>query len=498
MGSGTGGTVTCGFNEENGYADSKNLPLCLPSSRDDCSGGCFFLTLFLHLPFAIFDAFGEQDAARIAREVQYGATAGKMVLKNGRQFSVPMYAHLLSLSLRAGLISANQIIFTMALMSVLFSSLFSAVFFVFVHSISGTLFTAGITTLLVQVCPFFWLSSLYGFPTIVALGVFMVSVVVFQSALPRATLKRPAGIVVATLLFFAAVMCKTDMVTAAPLLCLPVWLSGRSFSSKAAWTLGILLTAIAAFLLMNQYGAWITHQENIKSSWSDWTNRFFGGLALLRKFRNVEIISRAAGAVSIPLAFLGALLALRIRSYRPIVWWTLLTVTPIAVFWSMMGGNSARHNLIPAVFVTILIGLPTAFLPKWWKRGWCLVIAVACVVNYFWWPPTSSTVKPSGRLLESAMEFKTEVRGRALKAREITRLPYDKILVVVPETLLPTYTFELLAADHLEFLKKGGGKYIVREKDTMAEKVFFFPGSDKRRKALRTAQKEGFHIVGDR
>ena len=72
----------------------------------------FLFTLMLHIPFALFDSFGEQDAARIATAAQYGYLTGHLTLANQWPFSTPLYIHLLNILLRAEIISGDQIIWT--------------------------------------------------------------------------------------------------------------------------------------------------------------------------------------------------------------------------------------------------------------------------------------------------------------------------------------------------------------------------------------------------
>jgi hypothetical protein len=455
----------------------------------------FVVNLLIHIPFAVFDAFGEQDAARIAGEAQYGNLTDRVYIRNERQFSAPLYMHLLNLSLRHGVIPPEQLIKTMTWASVLSSALFSLAFFLFMRTATRSLPAAGVMTVLVQVCPFFWLSSLYGFPTMVALGIFMLSAYLFQLSVFSKKATGIAATVFAILLFFCAVLSKVDMVMAAPLFCIPVWQADKQLKTKVIWTVGLLMMTIAAFALLNHYSAMLSDYRKVSHNWQEWTVHFYDGLSALVSKKNIEIIARAAGIASIPMGLVGAGVALAWRSHRGIVIWTLMTLVPVTLFWAMISGNSARHNLIPAMFVTVLMGLPIAFLPKWPRRGWCLILLAVCTVNYLWWPATPSTVKPSGRLIESARLFKERQVKRRDKAREITRLPHDNILVLVPNHQLPTYSFEVLVAGHLEFVSKSKGKYIAIEKATGRRKTFFYPPSGKKKAAQQMAKDMNFHVV---
>ncbi len=459
------------------------------------AGVVFLATVALHLPFAIFDSFGEQDAARIAIAAQYGHLNGHLLLANQWPFSTPAYIHLLYLALHVGIISGDGIIFTMAVFSLLFSSLFSTAFFVFMAKATRSAASAAVMTVLVQAAPFFWLSSLYGFPTIVALGLFMTGALVFQASIPANSRVRVAGIVAAALLYISSVLCKVDMVIASALFCLPVWQTPKSLKVKAGWTLGLFASSLFAFWLLNRYGVMLSKYDRATANWEAWSAGFYRGLSSIISRKNIEVIGRAAGVASFPLALAGAILAGLRKPDRTIVVWTLLTFVPVTLFWSMISGNSARHNLIPAVFVTVLMALPLGFLKRWARAGWGICIIAVCVVNYFWGPPSASTVMPSGRLIESAALIKGKCRKRSAKAREITRMPEDKILIVAPKHLLPIYYFEPMVAPHLRFLKKGGGKILVRERATGKTKELFYPDRKKRKRALKIAKKQGYAVV---
>ena len=457
--------------------------------------GFFFATLALHIPFAVFDAFGEQDAARIALAAQYGNLTGRLSLAGQWPFSTPGYIHLLYQALRHHWISGEDIVFVMAAASVVSSALFSAAFFLFTFNITLSLPVAMVMTLLVQLCPFFWLSSLYGFPTLVAVCLFMVSVCLFQWALSKASTARITGIVLSVLLFFSSVLCKVDTVTAAALFCLPLWQTRHALRQKIVGAIGLAMMAIAAFYLLNRYGVTLSRYEQAAKSWDDWTDSFYRGIGALFTAKNIEIISRAAGALSLPLAFAGAALAMRSKEDRTIAVWTLMTIIPITLFWSMMAGNSARHNLIPAIFATIPMALPLRFLERWSRWGWGAALLLVCTVNYFFWPPTASTVKPSGRLIASARELEARLAIQNADARRIPRMPHDRILVDIPNHLIPIYSFEAFVAPHLEFIKKGGGRIHLEDRATGKRKILYYPNSKRKRKALEEAKKIGYKIV---
>ena len=452
-------------------------------------------TLLIHLPFALFGAFGEQDAARIALAAQNGNLSGRLLLSNQWPFSTPLYIHFLYFLLRSEWIEAGQIASFMTAMSVLLSSVFSTAFLVFMSRATRSLAAALVMTVSVQLCPFFWLSSLYGFPTTPALGVFMVSATLLQTALACRKTARVGLLIVSAALFVISVLFKADMVTAAALFCLPVWQGEGSVKRKILWTAGLFALALLAFWALNRYGLSLSNYRQASANWRDWTNNFYGGISSMFDQRNAEIIARSAGAASFPAALIGIMLSLFRKERRAVVLWIVLTLVPAAVLWSMISGNSARHNLIPAVFVTVLVGLPISFLKRRELLIWGACILTTVTLNYVWWPPSPGTVAPSGRLIESARLFRDGRMRRAEAAHAMTWMPENKILVYTADHLIPYYSIAVLSAPHLAFVKKGDGKIVLKDRSTGKKKRFWFPGSRRMAAALREADEKRWTVV---
>jgi hypothetical protein len=454
----------------------------------------FICCVAIHVPFVLFDSFGEQDAARIASSAVYGFEVGNLRLGKQWPFSCPLYIHGLYLALRVGLTSPSNLILAMALCSLIASAVFSAVIFIFFLKATQSTIAASAIVFVVQLCPFFWVSSLYGFPTIVSLALFMISATVFQGYFSGefSSVLRILGFVAAWLIFGAAVFCKVDSVMASALFCLPVWQSQKKIGMKLLWTAALAFAAFITFWLFNQYGLSLSQYKDVGSHWKEWGETFYLGFGGLFSKENAVVIGRAAGIASMPAAALGAALSMTQKSLRLIALWVLLTFVPIMLVWSLIGGNSARHNLIPSVFASVLFVLPLTIRRKWVFGTWLPVLAVTLLANYYWFPASASTVKPSGRLIESAVLMRKSMSKYSRQAREITRLPQDKVLVVGPDFLQPYYYFEILASDHLKFVKKGGGKYVM--KDGQTEKLFYLPPSEKRF-STRELEKNGFHVV---
>ena len=168
-------------------------------------------------------------------------------------------------------------------------------------------------------------------------------------------------------------------------------------------------------------------------------------------------------------------------------------ITPIALFWSSISGNSARHNLIPAIFITVILAVPLVFLKKGAIFSWILCLITACVFNYFWWPPVASTAKPSGRLIESAELLKTKFGRYTDQAKAVTKMPHSKIIVSAPDHLLPIFVFAPMANPDFTYVGKGGEKVYVKENG--GYRTFFFPTAGKNRNARIKARKEGYFEV---
>jgi len=398
------------------------------------------LNLSIHIPFLITDYFGEQDAARIANFSIRAAYSGSFRGSSIR--STPLYLDVLRYALKTELIGLTDIPFWMAVASLIASAIITGALFVFVKRLTASCLTALGASLILQVSPIFWLSSLYGFATIVALAFLMISLVLFQSALINRYQRYKYLLFLGACLFYLlAVTTKVDAVVASAIFCLPVWRSVYSFKVKLIWMGGLVLIASFAFSLFNIYGDILSSQTNPVSNWQPFFTRFFIAFENLLKRGHLIIIIKAVGILSIPTAFVSLLLMGWRREWLSTIFWLTMAALPLVLFWSMIQGNSARHNLIPSAFLCIFLALPLATSMR---RYWAHILIIMCVVNYLYVQPSSSTVAPSGRLITSSRLLKKKVKNLHAIGKQVAQLSHERVSVIGKGWMHPYFLYELL------------------------------------------------------
>ena len=456
----------------------------------------FLFGLAIHLPFAIFDAFGEQDAARLALKAFHGMMNGELEVGGQWPYSYPLYIHLLYLLMKHGVVATSSVPAVMAFLSLIAGALYTTMLFLYVHRLTDNKRAALVAALFLQTVPIFWMSSLYGFPTILALSLLMTAAWGISWALlgrSLSTVARGVTIIIAFGVFLLSVFIKVDAVTAAAVFCMPLWKGPASHRKRLVGCMAVLAAAAVAFFLINRYGAALSPEKTATDSWQRWSKSFFGGAAHLFAGKHLAIIHHAAGAMTPLLAAVGAIIAVAKTSYRQVALLTLAAALPSALFWSIIEGNSARHNLIMAALLPILVVLPLTLenirFSRYWLGGICFVV----LLNYVWYPPSSGTVKPSGRLVESAMLLGERTREARRTGRRIADMTDPNIIVIAPNHTFPYYYYEILTADRLT-LEHHARELLIMRNDRDQKQVYRFPFKGKLR-AMRSFQEQGYKTV---
>jgi len=452
-------------------------------------------SLTIHFPFVVFDSFGEQDAARIGNQVVLSSYSGELEVPNLLPFTVPLYLHSLFHLVNSEWLLPSQLPTFMAALSLAMSAFLSAGFYLFVLEQSKSRLAATIGTLGIQFAPIYWISSLYGFPTIVALGILMCSLVLFQHTFNSSSKRiKIVGSVACFLVFLAAVCCKVDMIFGAALFFVPIWNSQDALALKLKLSAIVAVSAIFAFWLFNLYAKSLTAWPDSPPSrqWINWFNHFFRGLSLLFTSKNLATIGAAMGVFTFWLATIGIAICFVSRKQVWLVLGALLVSIAVIFFWSLIGGNSARHNFIPAILLWIPIIVPLTIGKLAWRATWSGAILCLTIANYFYYPPSSSTVRPSGRLIESVPEFSQRVRQITEDGDSAAAIPEDKVLVVSQNSLIPYFHFSVLSDNGLAYVDEIEGGFLMKQKEEL-RRFIFIDRSELQK--IEELMHEGYHAV---
>jgi hypothetical protein len=287
----------------------------------------------VHMPFFIADHFGEQDAARIANDSIRAFYKRRFEDLEAMIHSTPLYLDVLRKCLETGFLSIAQIPLGMSLTSLIANAITTASLLVFLLRATGSLsLSLGASTLL-QLTPIYWLSSLYGFPTIVALALFVASLVPFQSALTIGSRRfRWPFLLSAATLYMLAVMTKVDVLLASAIFGWPGWQTQPSCRARMIAIGCLTLFAGFAFSVFNQYGNHLAAYETATIRWMGWFSRFFSGLDSVVTLYDAKVIAHAVGILSVPTAILGVLLVGRQPRWKASVLWLALAGLPLVLF----------------------------------------------------------------------------------------------------------------------------------------------------------------------
>lgn len=113
-----------------------------------------------------------------------------------------------------------------------------------------------------------------------------------------------------------------------------------------------------------------------------------------------------------------------------------------------MNGNSARHNLIPSVFLYLCLAIPICYSVK---NIWIAILVLMCTGNYFFSQESSSTVYPSARIFPSANLILERVEYLHDKGKELAKIQKEKIAILGSGPAQPYFQYEIITHRDLNF-----------------------------------------------
>jgi len=412
------------------------------------SAAILLLHFALHGPFLISDYFGEQDAARIAIDSIKASQSGSFHDAEYTIYSSPLYNNVISFMIKAGLISHSNIPICMAIASFIASAVITVSMLIIVFQLTSSFAAAILATVFLQGIPIFWISSIYGFSTIVALAFFLLSFILFSRSIGEDQVPlRYFLILGSSVLYVLAVMCKVDVLLASIIFCLPVWQGSRSLWNKLVWAVCLGVFTVFVFFLFNQYaGILINSSQNSPVFIKKFNTAFTSQFSNLYSRKHFAVAARAAGLLTIPAAIVSATVVGWRREWKITTICLVLAALPLFLFWGMKPANIARHYLIPNFFLCILIALPLSYR-KSWKWVWTGFLGLVFLVNYFSFPPVSTTFYPSGKLFASARSLESRVKDLHHTGQVIAHMPYEKVAVIGKKWIHPYFRFEILRSN---------------------------------------------------
>jgi hypothetical protein len=390
-----------------------------------------------HIPVFFNGHLGEQDTARLMNDALLWAKGGVRLfeLSEYRYLTSPGYIVLVRALFELPFVSSKWVAPLLnALNPIACGAAVLAAYALFRHYLDHR--AAFWAAVVLPFIPAFWIGGMYAFPSALALAAMLMALVTLsgQDTDAISSVKQSA---LAVLLLTVSIMLKADIylsTIAAPLIYFhqrPVSLQSISkLTLMLALPVGVLLTS--ALALMPDAPNLIEFARQWNEQYAVQPPRVFSSIApasWLRSFGFVTLTATAAGVAA------ALVRGRRLGPSLVIVW----LVPPLA-FWSTRPFDSARHHLPSTVPAAMGVGFALNALPAPFQAPAGVLILG---LNYWAFPPSASTVFPSGRLLASA----ALVRQRVARNHEFAirfQKTRDACKAVVGTNTNPYVDYEVL------------------------------------------------------
>jgi len=432
------------------------------------------INIAMHAPFLLTDYCGETDEASIINDAAIAAYSGAFHGLSYPLYSSPIYSDALRICFKHGVISLSDAPVWMAYATLISSAVVTILLFISVLLLTRSILASIGACIILQLMPVFWVNSLYGFPSIVALSFFILSFVLFQAAIiNNQSIINWFCLIVAALFFIISVLVKIDCLLAFPIYFLPLWKSNCSLKTKIVWMLSLTIFSGITFLIFDQYAKSLSAYA-YSFSYTKWDSHWPTDASIFFSKKHIKLMARTVGIASIPATFAALVLLARRKEWRSTILWLVLASLPLLLFWGMRGGNLARHYLIPSLFLCILLSLPLA-VNSWQRWVWTVFLFCICFVNYFYFRPTANIRYPSGRLLSSARLLQERASYFHNAGKLIAHLPHEKVALGGPSWRAPYFIYEILKRKDLTYFRQSdNSKFRVLEMRGQDDQTFSF------------------------
>jgi len=467
--------------------------------------GLLVVHLAVHIPFLLTGHFGESDAAQIANDSIKAAYNGVFGGLEYTVYSSPLYDGMLQRAIQSGLLQPAHIALWLALIGVAASAVATTAAYIFVLRLTGSILAGVGTAVMLQLVPPFWYSSIYGFPSIASIACLLVSVNLFDSYLARDTgYARYLLLLLGLIAYLLAVLSKLDALLTSALFVLPIARATLSLKHKALYVLALGAVSILAYLVFLNYADSLVDETHFTRSWGGINTAFPTHVGAIISRKNLNIIARAVGILSVPAALAGVALDGWHKERRAAVLWLSLAALPLLLFWGSRPANSARHTLFPSIFLVMVLALPLAMY-GWKKWAWAGLLCAVCLVNYVYFAPNSdSAFFTSGQLLASTRLLDDKVERLDQYGQTIAQLPYDKVAVIGYCNYHSYYRYQVLISDRLDYVSHTSSEDAtqwgktqtleMKNRDDQGQRLFLFQciGPEP-----ETFIREGYFVVVD-
>ncbi len=388
------------------------------------------ISIVSHFPF-VLNGFGEIDATKIAVSVIDMLNNGPEAAFANYYFTdvIPLYTLYLSWSMKFLNYNYSYLPVVMNYTNAVFGTLIIIPAFLLIKKMFRNSTIAFCTVLVLIFTPSFYQSTIMGFPHLIALFFLLLSLFIYLSALDQDKKSTVYFLMSLSCVFLiVAFLFKSDYVLASGTYMGFLFMRKIKDGRKIAGAfLIIIISGVLLLLLRNLIlgpSSGTTMSKEGMAKWYDYSIIMSWSIGYF--IAQVKPIAYGAGIVTfclVGISFIYYLYKRRSDILAFIVSWAALPT----IFWIVLIGNNARHNLITILpFVAIVILFFYEIAPRYITA----MTAILILGNFVVTSPSYSILKPSGNLIKSNALLKERMIMFESRAKEIADITDDKIAVL--------------------------------------------------------------------
>jgi len=388
------------------------------------------ISVLFHFPF-VLDGLGEADSARIAVSVIDRLEHGDNGAFVNLYFidTVPLYCYYLSRLMVLFNNNYNLLPLIMNYTNSIVATLFIIPAYMFVRRLYGSRMVAFYSILVFLFTPSFFQASIYGFPHLIALFFFIISIYFYLNWIDNLKSSNYLHLTLSSIFLVIAFLFKSDVVLGCGVF--PGLLVLRRLKEKrivVASLFFLFFSLMIFFLLRKLILGSIEGTTTSVSGFYNWYEIFFIKSDFFKYFINHQIrpIVLGFGIVTSVLGLVIFTIYIVRKRFINLILLISWSIVPI-IFWIFIHGNSARHNLIALLPIIILI---IDFLYEKFSKFIVFLALLIIAGNYVAISVSSSTSFPSGNLLKSAVLLQEKANKYHEIGRKISAIDKPKIAVL--------------------------------------------------------------------
>ena len=430
------------------------------------------ISIITHFPF-VLKGFGEIDATKIAVSVIDMLNHGSDAAFSNYYFTdvIPLYILYLKWFMKQLNYDYSYLPVVMNYTNAVFGTLTIIPAFFLIKQLFRNSIIAFYSVLTLIFAPSFYQAAIMGFPHLTAFFFLLVSLSFYLSGLDNNQNSRVYLLMFLSCVFLTvAFLFKSDYVLAAGTYIGFLFIRKIRDKGKITCAFLIIFASGVLFLLFRDlilgHGSGTTMSKEGMSKWYEYSLIIPTNLDYL--IRQTKPIAYGAGLVTFFLGIISFLFYLIKKRVDILIFILSWAAVPI-LFWLIMIGNNARHNMFTILPLSAII---VVFFYERAPRYITVLTAMLILGNFFVVSPSFSILSPSGNLFKSNAMLKDRMTIFQSRAKEIAVIDENKI-VVLGYFHNPHVVYELMrSASSYEAVKIGREDYKIQIGDR--EYVFIY------------------------